>query len=244
MNTRKNVIGKQYRSINLKAYQFDKDSRTISGYAAIFGNVDKANDMLIRGCFAKSIRDRGPESAANDKIICLWMHDMKEPIGTITKLIEDEIGLYFEAKIDEIELGDRCLIQLESGTINQFSIGYDYVWERCKWVEVNVEDIFMVNEVILYEISPVSIGCNPATFYTGLKSTEIESESIKLQDKIIDAIKDLPINKKSLLQSLFSEIWTLAKIYPAEATKDAKKPIETKDDDKENFFFKGVKFNN
>ena len=70
----------------------------------------------------------GPQSQANDKIILLWMHDMSEPLGFITELKEDDRGLYFEARIDEIELGDRAIKQLESGTLNQFSIGYEYVW--------------------------------------------------------------------------------------------------------------------
>ena len=122
-------IGKQYKSFNIKAENLDLVSRKISGYAAIFNNVDKAKDMLIRGCFAKSINDRGPESQANDKIILLWMHDMDEPTGRITKLIEDERGLYLEAVIDEIPLGDRAIKQLESGTLNQFSFGYNYVWD-------------------------------------------------------------------------------------------------------------------
>lgn len=74
----KKTIGKQYKSFEIKEYTFDKESRTISGYAAIFGNVDKVWDMLIKGCFAKSIRERGPLSNANDKIILLWMHNMAE----------------------------------------------------------------------------------------------------------------------------------------------------------------------
>jgi len=47
-------IGKQYKSFNIKAENLDLVSRKISGYAAIFNNVDKSKDMLIRGCFAKS----------------------------------------------------------------------------------------------------------------------------------------------------------------------------------------------
>ena len=82
---------------------------------------------MIKGCFSKSIQERGIESSANDKIIFLWMHKMDEPIGKITKLVEDDKGLYFEAEIDKIQLGDRAINQLESGTLNQFSIGYSYV---------------------------------------------------------------------------------------------------------------------
>ena len=137
MNKYKGRIGKQFKSftIDTKELNINSESRTISGYAAVFNNIDKAGDLLIKGCFSKSIQERGPESQANDKIIMLWMNDMKEPIGKITKLYEDEKGLYFEAKIDDVPKGNQAIQQLESGTLNQFSIGYKYVWEKCEWVD-------------------------------------------------------------------------------------------------------------
>ena len=105
MNKYKDKMGMQYKlfSINSKDVQYSPESRTISGYAAIFGNKDKAHDILLKGCFSKSINERGPQSQANDKIILLWMHDLSEPLGFITELKEDDRGLYFEARIDEIE---------------------------------------------------------------------------------------------------------------------------------------------
>jgi hypothetical protein len=65
-------IGKQFKSFDVKELNFNGESRTISGYAAVFNNKDKAGDILLKGCFAKSINDRGPESTANDKIIQLF----------------------------------------------------------------------------------------------------------------------------------------------------------------------------
>ena len=151
-------IGKQFKEFAVKELSYNGESRTISGYAAIFNNRDKAGDILLKGCFAKSIQDRGPESQANDKIIMLWQHDQHEPIGKISVLIEDEKGLYFEAVIDDVERGNQAIKQLESGTLNQFSIGYSYVWEKCEYDQER--DAFIVKEVVLYEISVVSIGCN------------------------------------------------------------------------------------
>ena len=152
-NKYKGRLGMQYKtfSINSKDVNYDSESRTISGYAAVFGNKDKAGDILIKGCFSKSIQDRGPESAANDKIIVLWMHDMNEPIGRLTVLYEDDKGLYFEAPIDDVPRGNQAIKQLESGTLNQFSIGYQYVWENCEYDAE--KDAFMVKEVkLLYTL--------------------------------------------------------------------------------------------
>lgn len=215
-NKYKNKLGKQYKSLSFgtKDIQYDPESRTISGYASVFNNIDKAGDMLLKGCFAKSIQERGPESTANDKIIMLWMHDMREPIGKITVLQEDDKGLYFEAVLDDVERGNQALKQLESGTLNQFSIGYSYVWEKCEYDRER--DCLIVKEVILYEISVVSIGCNGETEYLGLKSAEEYDNAMEmLSVEISEACKGLPIRKREEVQALIRKAMSLAQYKPA-----------------------------
>lgn len=208
-------IGKQTKtlSFDVKELTVDSNSRTISGYAAVFGNIDKCRDMLIKGCFAKSIQERGPESQANDKIIFLWMHDMSEPIGRITILREDEKGLYFESIIDDVERGNQTLKQLESGTLNQFSFGYKYVWDKCEWDDER--DCLIVKEVILYEISVVSIGCNGETEYLGLKSEEDYQDKYKELASELDYLcKGLSVNKQQEIQRLIAKSMLLASYRP------------------------------
>ena len=208
-------LGMQYKYFGLdtKEAAFDAKNRTISGYAAVFGNRDKAGDVLLKGCFAKSIRERGPESTANDKILMLWMHDMSEPIGKVVKLEEDDKGLYFEAKIDEIELGDRAINQLESGTLNQFSIGYSYVWENCEW-EDDTNTLY-VKEVKLYELSVVSIGCNAETEYLGLKSAEDYDEAYeKLERELQQACQHMSTTKQQRIMTIVAKAMSLAASRP------------------------------
>lgn len=215
-------IGKQFKPFEVKELSFNGESRTISGYAAIFNNRDKAGDILLKGCFAKSIQDRGPESQANDKIIMLWQHDQHEPIGKISVLIEDEKGLYFEAVIDDVERGNQAIKQLESGTLNQFSIGYSYVWEKCEYDQER--DAFIVKEVVLYEISVVSIGCNGETEYLGLKSESTDPYE-ELKNEIESAIKGLPIRKKEEIQTLVRKALSLGQFKP-EVPRKAVEPLE------------------
>ena len=56
MNKYKSKIGLQFKKfcIDQKDITYDSEKRVISGYAAIFGNIDKAGDMLVKGCFTKS----------------------------------------------------------------------------------------------------------------------------------------------------------------------------------------------
>lgn len=215
-------IGKQFKEFAVKELSYNGESRTISGYAAVFNNKDKAGDILLKGCFAKSINDRGPESTANDKIIMLWQHDMHEPIGRISVLQEDEKGLYFEAVIDDVERGNQAIKQLESGTLNQFSIGYSYVWEKCEYDQER--DAFIVKEVVLYEISVVSIGCNGETEYLGLKSGSTDPYE-ELKNEIESAIKGLPIRKKEEIQTLVRKALSLGQFKP-EVPRKAVEPLE------------------
>ena len=215
-------IGKQFKEFAVKELSYNGESRTISGYAAVFNNRDKAGDILLKGCFAKSIQDRGPESQANDKIIMLWQHDQHEPIGKISVLTEDEKGLYFEAVIDDVERGNQAIKQLESGTLNQFSIGYSYVWEKCEYDQER--DAFIVKEVVLYEISVVSIGCNGETEYLGLKSESTDPYE-ELKNEIESAIKGLPIRKKEEIQTLVRKALSLGQFKP-EVPRKAVEPLE------------------
>lgn len=180
------------------------ESRKISGYASVFGVKDLDGDIILRGAFAKSIADRGPDSNSNYKITLLWQHEQNNPIGRITVLREDEKGLYFEAELDEIEVADRALKQLESGTINQFSIGFSYVSDALEYSEE--AEAWYVNEVKLYEISVVTIGANQETEYLGLKSfgtTEENGDSLAAD--IEQVCKGLPIAKQELIQRLVSK---------------------------------------
>lgn len=214
-NKYKGRLGMQYKtfSINSKDVNYDGESRTISGYASVFGNKDKAGDILIKGCFSKSIQDRGPESAANDKIIVLWMHDMNEPIGRLTVLYEDDKGLYFEAPIDDVPRGNQAIKQLESGTLNQFSIGYQYVWENCEYDAE--KDAFMVKEVKLHEISVVSIGCNGETEYLGLKSIEdAEKAYEELNAEISEVCSGMSAPKQQKIQRIISKVISLSSFKP------------------------------
>jgi len=83
---------------------------TIEGYGAIFGNVDMGNDMIIRGAFAKTLKDKG------NKVYFLADHkyDTDHVLGVAT-VEEDEVGLYgkFEINLEtqkgqEAYEGNKC----------------------------------------------------------------------------------------------------------------------------------------
>lgn len=181
-----------------KADVIDNDKHIIRVKFASFGNKDSAGDILIRGCFAKSINDRGPESATNRKIAFLWQHDRTDPIGRVLKIEELEDGAYADVQLsnfDAVPNAKRAWYQLNDGDINQFSFGYQYVWDKMEYDEI--EDAFIVKEVILHEISVVTLGCNEQTEYMGtvkgledvlLKASPEERQ--RLKNQILDILKE------------------------------------------------------
>lgn len=146
----------------LKLQVDEENPRLVKGYLCVWERVDSHGTIWTKGAFARSIKERGPGSNATQKILFLWMHDMKDPIGRFTVLKEDNFGLYFEAEIDPVPSGDRALIQINSGTINQFSTGFDFIWERLEWDET--AEAVRVNEVDLYEGSCVSFASIKETY--------------------------------------------------------------------------------
>ena len=184
---------------NHEAIEVDEGSRTVAGYFASFGNKDSDDDIIEKGAFSKSIKDRGVDSDAMNKVAYLWQHDMKEPLGKLEVLTEDDNGLYFEAKVSDFELGDRVLAQYKDGTLNQHSIGFRYIEDKIKFDKE--ADAFIVKEVNLFEGSVVTLGANPNTPFTGIKGLT-EAEQLK---ELEEFIKGLDLNK--------DDIFTLRKYF-------------------------------
>lgn len=196
-----------------------------------------SGETCVKGCFAKSINEWGPESKSKYKIVMLWQHIMSEPIGQFLELKEDNYGLYFKAKIDPIPTGDRCLIQVKSGTINQFSFGYEYVWDKVRYDEAT--DSIMLLEVVLFEGSAVTIGCNMETY--AIKSAEdVITAKEELDYDTEDFIKALPRSKQLELRQLITKHISLAKIEPK---KDKLKSLKEKQADESLLTIGGYKLN-
>jgi HK97 family phage prohead protease len=93
---------------------------TVTGYASLFGEVDQARDMVMRGAFAETLRLRGTR-----RVPMLFQHDPSEPIGIWLELREDHRGLYARGKlIPEVARGRELLALLRAGAIDGLSIGF------------------------------------------------------------------------------------------------------------------------
>ncbi len=194
----------------------DEGEHVIEVKFASFGNVDSDGDLLVKGCFAKSVNDRGPQSSTNRKIAFLWQHDMRNPIGRILEIREEDDGAYARIRMSDFDAvpdAKRAYVQLTDGDINQFSFGFEYVWDKVEYDEE--KDAFIVREVKLYEISVVTFGANERTEFMGeikseeavkayLKNIAYDKEKLKEIKRVIDEMEAEP--EPPLTSGLFEKL--------------------------------------
>lgn len=206
--------------VDLKINVTESD-RTVRGYLIAWGVKDTYGTIFVKGCCAKSIRERGPESQSKQKIAHLWQHEIDEPTGRFTVLKEDDYGLYFEAELDDVPIGDRELKQIRSGTLNQFSVGFDYLWDKMEYDEKS--DAILLYEVQLMEGSVVTFGSNDQT-YAFRSPEKLLADKENLMDETEDFIKQLPRNKQLELRQLITRHISLANIKPVEPLEQVREP--------------------
>ncbi len=137
------------------------DDGAFAGYASVFGNIDSQKDVVLKGAFKKTIAGNG------NGIKLLWQHQPDEPIGVISKMREDEFGLYMEGRLLlDVQRAREAYALLKSGAINGLSIGYtpvDYETDYKTGVR-------LLKQVELWEVSLVTFPANPHAVVNRLKS--------------------------------------------------------------------------
>ncbi len=136
---------------------------TFEGFASTFGNEDLDSDIIDRGAFRESLAKRTPK--------LLWQHSMDEPLGVFTLVEERETGLFVKAKmpLEDTFVAGRVKPQIKIGSITSMSIGF-FIVEATFNREDNIR---MIHEVELFEISLVSIPANPQAVITSFKRVDM-----------------------------------------------------------------------
>ena len=197
----------------------DFSKRTVSSIANTYLYFDHDQDVLLPGCAAKTIQDRGPNSTVAGKIKNCKDHKISERIGKPLLIDERTIDgkrvIYAESKMIETTLGNDMLIEYQENVIDQHSIGHRYVdlnfitrddkeeWSKMMAMLINPDDAeeygycFPVKEIELFEWSPVSFGSNELTPYLGVKSGNKEALQLKVYDRLDFLTKSLRSGRQS-----------------------------------------------
>ena len=119
----------------------------VRGYASLFGRLDRSGDIVERGAFARSLREKGAAG-----IRMLWQHDPAVPIGTWTRIVEDERGLLVEGRLALHSTRGREAFELvRAGAIDGLSIGF-----RTRKARREAGGARRVLDIDLWEVSVVT----------------------------------------------------------------------------------------
>ena len=119
---------------------------TVEGYASLFGEIDQARDMVVRGAFAGTLATRGVH-----RIPMLFQHDPSEPVGVWLELREDHRGLLARGRlIPEVARARELLSLLRAGAIDGLSIGF-------RTVKGSIDPRSRVRRLLAVELWEISI---------------------------------------------------------------------------------------
>jgi hypothetical protein len=162
----------QTKNIGFEIKDIDTAGRRVKLALAKFNNVDSDGDIIIKGAFAKSIQERGPNSSSNRKIKFLRYHDFEHQIGMFKQLEETNDHLLAYADLGRSTKGNDAFLDYQDGIITEHSIGFQTINDK---IELRGDGTQILKEVILWEGSAVTFGANSETpLFTVSKGNSIE----------------------------------------------------------------------
>lgn len=171
MNPSERPSTKQRLDVPLKLKSVSETGE-FEGYGSVFGVKDSYGDIVVPGAFTKSLqtwKEKGRMPAL------LWQHQTDEPIGVYTEMKEDDVGLYVKGRllIDDDPLAKRAHGHMKAGSITGLSIGY---WLN-DWEYDKTKEAFLLKEIDLWEVSPVTFPSNDEARISDVKSMLARGET-------------------------------------------------------------------
>lgn len=146
------------------------------GYASTFGNVDRDDDIIVKGAFGDIADPR--------KIKLLWQHNMAEPIGIWTKMREDDKGLYVEGQLAlKTQRGAEAYELMKMGALGDMSIGFRTLDSEAGRIDGGsskaARTVRRIKKVKLYEVSVVTIPANPLATVDAVKAAQLAEQTLQ-----------------------------------------------------------------
>lgn len=190
------------------------DEGTFEGYVSTFDNVDLVGDVMVKGAFKKTLRDR------KGKIRLLWQHDRNTPIGVFETLKEDSKGLYVKARLAmNTQKGKEAHELLKLGAMDSMSIGYSTIIEEYD----REKNLNYLKEVKLFEGSLVTFPANESATVSDVKQ-DADEETI---------FSNLNNEEKKKVLIFLKSLKNDASLHSDEPTDNSTDSVDgtTKDDD-------------
>ena len=204
-------------NIEYKSAEDNADILHIRAYALAFNNVDSYGDVIIPTALDNFIKSED----FNRMHLC-YQHKRDIVIGVIKEAGIDEKGMWIDADILPTTDGKDVQMLIKAGAVREFSIGY---WvNKCRYERRDGYnyDIRVLEDIGIFEVSPVTFAANPEAVLIDAKNEQInEEKTIKNQD-----MENKELEMKQAFESAQNEI-KAAKDAVSSMTAELKSANET-----------------
>lgn len=172
----------EHKTIDLEIKSVNEDEGTFEAVVAVFGNVDRDNDRLMKGAFDKTLL---AWKSAGDAIPFVFLHKLDDPDYYIGEFDPNDVevtdsAVFAKGKVDmENPKGVQAFKLMKRRLLKEFS--FTYAPTKFKRAKDGVRDLL---EIDLVEFSVVPRGANPATALLSAKSEKAEDVRAKRADRM------------------------------------------------------------
>lgn len=147
-------------AVQLKAAGEGLDPGQFEAIVSVFGNVDSYGDRMVKGAFARTLKEKGPPPI-------YWNHAWElGPIGESIEAEERDEGLWIKGQL-WVDIDDSLIARIHKGmtanppAVREFSFAFRTI--KSQWVNEEGVEIRELLDVELFEAGPVTVGANPET---------------------------------------------------------------------------------
>jgi len=143
------------------------------GYIVVWDSVDDYNSKFQRGCFTKTIKERGKRIKV--------FYDHEHLVGSAIEVREDDYGVYAKGKLNlAVEKAREAYEFMKDETIEGLSFGFRTIKDTYD------NGIRVIKELALYEFGPVAFPANEKTLILSVRSKNYNESlsDVQLQQKM------------------------------------------------------------
>jgi HK97 family phage prohead protease len=183
---------------------------TFTAHGAIFGNLDRGGDIIRRGAFKRTLRQR-KESGRPLKM--LYQHS--EPIGVYSEVKEDHKGLFVKGRplVEEVQRAKEVVALMRAQALDEFSIGYEPIEHK-----INSDGTRTLLDIELHEVSIVPFAMNPEATLVGIKT-----EGFKTPQELIETLISGKEIDEELAEKIVGAAWPI--LHPPKKEEDLSQSV-------------------
>lgn len=167
----------------VKSFFADDLEGKVEAVFSVFNEIDSDGDVVKAGAIRSGYGEKG--------VAMVWGHDWKDVIGR-GEIVQDNDKAVFKGEfIMDTERGrDAYNVVKAMGDLQQWSFGYEVVdSEKGMFQSKDTEEqqeVRFLNDVKVWEVSPVLVGANQNTYTIGVK--EFNKDDITSDDTILENV--------------------------------------------------------